>query len=76
MRTLDPAQVRLRGTLAGPNAPTWVVQINGLNSWHIDDHDRLRALLKSRYRVIATVCGHDVWLRSDQSRAPAPLPDC
>lgn len=76
MRTLDPDQVRLRGTLAGPNAPTWVVQINGLNSWHIDDHDRLRALLESHYRVTATVCGHEVWLRSDQSRVPAPLPDC
>jgi hypothetical protein len=76
MRTLDPDLDRLRGTLAGPNAPTWVVQVNGLNSWQIDDHGRLRSLLASRYRVAATVCEHDIWLRSDQSRVAAPVPDC
>jgi hypothetical protein len=76
MRTLDPDQARLRATLAGSDAPTWVVQVHGFDSWGIDDHGRLRSLITSRYRVAATVCGHQLWLRSDLSRDLAPLPDC
>ncbi len=76
MRTLDPDQTRLRATLAGPGAPTWVVQVTGLDAWGIDDGGRLRELLRQRYRVVAEVCGHRVWLRADLVREPAPLPVC
>jgi hypothetical protein len=76
MRTLDPDQARLRATLAGSDAPTWVVQVHGFDSWGIDDHGRLRSLIVSHYRVAATVCGHRLWLRSELSRDLAPLPDC
>lgn len=76
MRTLDPQQSRLRATLAGPDAPTWVVQINGLNAWDIDDGRRLRTLIESRYDVVAHICGHNVWLRRDVSRTPASPPNC
>jgi hypothetical protein len=76
MRTSDPRQERLRETLAGPRAPEWIVQVTGLNAWHIDDGARLRDLVRDRYRVVATVCGSEVWLRQDVTRELAPAPPC
>ncbi len=76
MRTLDPAQTRLRATLAGSDAPSWVVQVNGLNAWGIDEGSRLRDLLHQRYRVVAEVCGYQVWLRQDLTRELASVPPC
>jgi hypothetical protein len=76
MRTLDPEQTRLRATLAGPEAPAWIVGVTGLDAWGIDDDGRLRDLVDRRYRLVAEVCGDPVWLRRDLTRRPAPLPDC
>jgi len=76
MRTLDPEQDRLRGTLAGPRAPTWIVQVNGLNAWGIDERSRLRDLIQQRYRIVAEICGHRVWLRQDVTRGLAAPPRC
>lgn len=76
MRTLDPDQARLRSVLAGPDAPTWIVQMIGFDSWGIDDGGRLRSLVESRYEIAADVCGKPVWLRADVERSVAPLPDC
>jgi 4-amino-4-deoxy-L-arabinose transferase-like glycosyltransferase len=76
MRTLDPDQDRLRATLAGPAAPAWIVQVNGLDAWGIDDGSRLRDLIKQRYRVVAEVCGHPVWLHRDATRELAAPPRC
>jgi hypothetical protein len=76
MRTVDPEQVRLRATLAGPTAPTWIVQVDGLNAWGIDDGSRLRHLVRERYRVVAEICGHRVWLRQDVTRELAAPPRC
>jgi 4-amino-4-deoxy-L-arabinose transferase-like glycosyltransferase len=76
MRTLDPEQTRLRTTLAGSRAPSWIVQVNGLNAWRIDDDGELRALVQERYRVVAEICGEPVWLRRDLARALPPTPPC
>jgi hypothetical protein len=76
MRTLDPEQVRLRATLEGRTAPTWIVQVNGLDAWGIDDRSRLRDLIRQRYRVVAEICGHDVWLRQDVTRELGTPPRC
>jgi hypothetical protein len=76
LRTLDPEQTRLRATLAGPDAPEWIVQINGLNAWGIDDGSRLRELVRERYRIVAEICGYPVWLRQDVSRDLAAPPRC
>lgn len=76
MRTADPTQERLRNTLAGPSAPTWIVEINRFNSWSIDNGGLLRALVKERYDQVETVCGSPVWLRKDAQRDLAPPPDC
>ncbi len=76
MRTLDPDQERLRATIAGPQAPAWVVQVNGFNSWGIDSGARLRDLVQENYRVVAEVCGAPVWLRHGLERDLAPPPRC
>lgn len=76
MRTSDPRQERLRATLAGPAAPEWIVQVAGLDAWGIDDGALLRDLVHQRYRVVATVCGHRVWLRQDVTRVLAAAPRC
>lgn len=76
MRTLDPDQARLRQTLEGPDAPAWLVQMNGLNTWRIDDQRLLRSVVRQRYRVVAEVCGRPVLLRADLTRDLAPPPDC
>jgi hypothetical protein len=76
MRTLDPELSRLRATLAGPDAPTWIVQVNGFDSWGIDTGSRLENLVEERYRLVGEVCGNPVWLREGLTRRPAPWPDC
>ncbi|HQR28391.1 MAG TPA: hypothetical protein PLP61_15215 [Nocardioides sp.] len=76
MRTLDPDQERLRSTLAGPEAPTWVVEATPLNSWHIDESGRLRALLAERYERVTSFCGLHVWLLRGVERDLAPPPRC
>ena len=75
MRTLDPDQDELRALLSGPDAPTWVVGVLPLNSWHIDDSWRLRNLLMSNYRLLTSPCGPLIWLRGDTIRARPQL-DC
>jgi hypothetical protein len=76
MRTLDPDQRLLRTTLAGDRAPAWLVEVNDLGSWGIDEGGRLRALVERRYRVVAEVCGNPVWLRQDLNRSPGAAPRC
>jgi hypothetical protein len=76
MRTLDARQQRLRQTLRGPDAPTWVVQVTPLDSWGIDRDGALRTLLQQRYRQVADVCGSRVLLRVDVVRDLAEVPAC
>ena len=77
VRTLDPQLTRLTRTLRGPRAPTWVVEWYPINTWQLDRHGRLARTLSSRYRPVATVCGHRIFLRLDVSRDLAKPPaDC
>ena len=76
MRTLDPGQAELRRTLSGPDAPTWLVRTDGLDSWGIDAGGRLRDLVDARYELVATVCGQEVYLRVGADRHLAPTPGC
>jgi len=75
MRTLDPDQDELRAVLSGDRAPTWVVAVLPLDSWHIDSDRRLRDLLVQRYRLVVPRCGPLVWVRDDVLRA-RPRLDC
>lgn len=60
-RTLDPDMALLRGLLAGPDAPTWIV-VRGPRTM-----DRLRIhgaaeLVLSRYQLVAQVCNRSIYL--------------
>jgi hypothetical protein len=62
--------------LNGDRAPTWVVGLLLLTSWHLDGDHRLRRLLLERYRLVGvTSCGPRIWLRRDLYRRPPRL-DC
>lgn len=76
MRTRDPDQDRLTETLSGTEAPAWVVGTLPINSWGIDADRSVRDVLGRRYRVVAQVCGHEVWLRRDLTRRLASPPPC
>jgi hypothetical protein len=77
MRVRDPRLEQLRVLLGGPNAPTWLVHWNSLNSWGIDEDGRLRQLVRTRYERVATVCEVPILRRRDEpttSQLP-PVPD-
>jgi hypothetical protein len=76
-RTLDPHLTTLTGALDDPHGPTWVVMWDHPQSWQLNRHRQLQKSLREHYRMVAHVCRHPVWLRSDVTRALAPLPtDC
>jgi hypothetical protein len=75
-RTLDPGMRRLERLLAGPAAPTWVVDYSGVNSWDLDADGGLRTLLAERYDVAGEICGRPVHLRTDAPRPRLPDVDC
>lgn len=72
-----PAQVRdpelrlLDRTLAGPAAPTWIVDWQR-PSFSAAAQQRFEAVLRARYRQVATVCGHPVHLLRGLNR-PVPV---
>lgn len=68
LRTWDPDLSRLTRALASPRAPVWLVEWNGFDSWGLDAHGRLAALVGRRYREVGPVCGVPVYLRRDQPR--------
>lgn len=76
MRVRDPNLTELTGVVRGPDAPTWIVEWNGFNSWQIDADSSLRNAVAARYRPVESVCGNRMWLLRSVSRDLAPTPDC
>ncbi len=75
VRTLDPELSALRATLASDDAPTWLVEWSGFDTWGVDA-DRLLPLVTERYREVARVCGRTVWLDRAVERPPVPSRSC
>jgi hypothetical protein len=75
MRTRDPHLNRLVDVLSGPHAPTWLVEIGDFDWWGIDT-PAFQAVRARAYRVVATVCGHDVYLRDGVERTLPAIPSC
>jgi hypothetical protein len=73
-RTLDPHLDLLTSSLAGPEAPTWVVRWDASDSWGLDPAHRVDAALHAHYRPVGQICGHAVWLHDGAIRALAPTP--
>jgi hypothetical protein len=60
-RTLDPDMTLLRGVLSGPRAPTWIVTRGSVTLGRLRTHG-VAAMVESRYRVVARLCGRTVYL--------------
>jgi 4-amino-4-deoxy-L-arabinose transferase-like glycosyltransferase len=68
-RTLDPDMSLLRGILAGPEAPTWIV-VRGSNTMHRLEDAGVRPLIETRYHVVGMVCGRSIYLQRGLDRSP------
>lgn len=75
-RTLDPKLAALDTLLAGPEAPTWFVAWSDVGSGARAGGARTQRLLSERYRVVARVGSHIVYLHRGVERAsPRLVPD-
>jgi len=75
MRALDPDLARLRELVAGPDAPTWIVEWWPFDTW-TSQGDLLEAEVAERYVEHGTGCdGRTIWLLKGVER-PVPEPDC
>jgi hypothetical protein len=72
-RTLDPDLTLLRGVLAGPEAPTWIVVRGAHTLVRLHAHG-VATLIDERYRVVARICSRSVYLLRDVER-PALRPE-
>jgi hypothetical protein len=68
-RTLDPDLTLMRGVIAGPEAPTWVV-VRGRHTTAMLEAHGVQRLIDARYRLVGTVCTRYVYLRQGVSRPP------
>ena len=68
-RTLDPDMVLLRGILAGPDAPTWIVVRGTHTLGRLDEHG-IGTRIRSRYAVVGAVCGRTIYLLRGLTRPP------
>jgi hypothetical protein len=68
-RALDPDMTLLRGVLAGPEAPTWIVVRGPHTLGRLHEHG-VAALVDSRYRPVADMCKRTVYLLRGVDRAP------
>lgn len=75
IRGRDPHLTQLLAVLRGPQAPTWHVEMGSFDWWGIDTPD-FRQVRHDRYRWVAHVCGHNVYLRDDVRRKLPPIPLC
>ncbi|GAB3250542.1 hypothetical protein [Nocardioides dilutus] len=81
MRTIDPELSDLRSLVAGPDAPTWLVEWVPFDTWAEDPGRSLRTLVDERYVAHGTGCRNPdkppriVWLLRGVDR-PVLEPDC
>ncbi len=75
IRTRDPHLHELVGLLEGADAPTWLVEIGDFNWWGLDTSD-FRRVREERYQLVATICGHEVYLLDGLTREEPATPSC
>lgn len=76
MRTRDPGYAELRALLAGPEAPTWLVEWVELDAWDATGATELERVIEERYVEHGTACnGQPVYLLRGIER-PEVRPDC
>jgi hypothetical protein len=76
MRALDPDLAELRTLVAGPDAPTWLVEWWSFDTWDATAGDALRAEVERRYVEVGTGCDdRPIWLLRGEDRV-TPEPVC
>lgn len=76
MRTMDPDLEVLSSVVAGPEAPTWLVEWVDFGTWDETAGARFRTLVEQRYVAHGTGCDdRPVWLLRGVERPPV-VPDC
>lgn len=76
MRTLDPRYDDLRSLVAGPEAPTWLVEWVGFGTWNESGGQALERMVEQRYVLHDRGCyGKRVYLLRGVERPPLE-PDC
>ncbi|MBZ5737555.1 hypothetical protein [Nocardioides mangrovi] len=76
MRTRDPGYADLTDLLAGPAAPTWLVEWVSFDAWSDDGVADLEQVVQERYVEHGTTCnGHPVYLLKGVDRPPVQ-PSC
>lgn len=76
LRTLDPRLHHLREQIRGPRAPDWIVEWWPVDTWNLDPTGRTQALIERRYRQVAVICGHRIFLNDSVQRPLPPVPAC
>jgi hypothetical protein len=59
----------LRGILAGPQAPTWIVVRGASARLRLESED-VWPVVDTRYQLVGTVCGRSIYLRRGLDRPP------
>lgn len=76
MRTRDPGYADLRALLAGPDAPTWLVEWVDFDAWPDAGVPALEEVVARRYEEHGATCsGHPVYLLRGRERSTVQ-PDC
>ena len=81
MRTMDPELTDLGALVAGPDAPTWIVEWLPFRHWSEEYGSQLAGLVEERYEPHGLGCGTEpgdprtVWLLKGTER-PVPSPAC
>jgi hypothetical protein len=68
-RTLDPHMTLLRGLLAGPQAPTWIV-VRSAHTRNRLESAGVWPAVEMRYELIGKVCGRAIYLQRGLDRPP------
>jgi hypothetical protein len=74
IRARDPRLTVLGNVLAAPDAPTWLVEWNPVDTWGLDSRGAVAHVIARDYRSVGPVCGVPVYLRQDDARALPPRP--
>jgi hypothetical protein len=75
LRAVPGAQQRLRGLLASPRRPTWIVRAEWPHEFGLDRNGTTKRLLARHYRTVANVCGSELLLARGARVGPAPADD-
>jgi hypothetical protein len=73
VRVRPGARPRLRGLLASPERPTWLVRWHHPSSWELDPDHTIARTIDRGYRLAATVCDVPVYVRRDAAAPPGIL---